>query len=155
MTSHSIVSGAASDPLSETFGAAAEEIVHLILSLRPRHSWVRIAETMAEHGHVRPNGKPWSNFTLQGCCTRLVRRGHLPKTITGPTRKRADAPDLLGTVAGVVKAHPKTKPTLAEVGEALTAAGIRSPRGNAHWSPSTVAALLYRARARRLLATEA
>lgn len=155
MTTHSVVGGTASDPLSESFGSAAEEVVRLVVSLRPRHSWVRIAETLAEHGYVRPNGKPWSNFTLHGCCTRLVRRGHLPKSITGPTRKRADAPDLLGTVAGVVKALPKTKPTLAEVAVALTAAGIRSPRGNAHWSPSTVAALLYRARARRLLATEA
>jgi DNA invertase Pin-like site-specific DNA recombinase len=132
---------------------AAGDLVELVTRLRPAATWDQVVRTLDARGSRRPwDGRAWTRDSLIRACRRLARDGLLPKETLGRTPRGAQDRGLVSLVAAVWSALPS--PTLAAVARRLEAQHVRTPRGGARWSTSSVANLLERAREEGLLAAE-
>ncbi|VFU16676.1 recombinase family protein [Methylocella tundrae] len=108
--------------------------------MRPDHPWEDVVRVLNLKRPVRP----WTVERLRRAVRRLVRE-HLaePRLIERARRKPAE--DRLTTlVSGIAMGDPDM--SLREIAAQLEAMRERTPRGGAHWSPSSVKNLLDRAK---------
>jgi DNA invertase Pin-like site-specific DNA recombinase len=125
---------------------AAGDIANLVARLRPAASWDQVVRTLDAQGRRRPwDGRPWTRDSLIRACRRLARDGLLPAEILDRAPRGAEDHSLVALVAAIWSALPS--PTLAAVARRLEAQHVRTPRGGARWSASSVANLLRQARA--------
>lgn len=129
---------------------AAAPILPAVQALRPGRPWAEVARVLAARGAARPDGRPWTPDSLVRACRVLVREGLLDAVVLArgaPARRDAALVTLVASLHGALP-----RPTLAAIAEQLRRAHVRTPRGSAAWSGSSVRALLDRARAEGLLA---
>lgn len=146
---------------SERVAAAAGDFLPIVQRLRPAQSWDRIVDVLNTAVRKRPgdNPAPWTRDALIRAVRRLVADGLADPALlkAAPRRsKRTVAEDkrLVELVATIHNAADDEKPTLARIGRQLERQGVLTKTGARTWAPSSVKALLDRARERGLLDRE-
>lgn len=146
------------DRLSERVVAGAGEFLPVVERLRPAHPWDRVVDVLNTAVKKRPgdNPAPWTRDALIRAVHRLVGDGLADPGLLKPAprrSKKAVARDrrLVELVATIHNAADGEKPTLARIGRQLERQGIPSKTGARTWAPSSVKALLDRAREQGLL----
>jgi DNA invertase Pin-like site-specific DNA recombinase len=152
------VARARDDHLNERVIIGADEFLPIVQRLRPDHPWDRIVDVLNTALKKRPgdNPAPWTRDALIRAVRRLVAEGLADTSLlkAAPRRSRkAVAQDkrLVELVATIHNAAEGEKPTLARIGRQLERQGVRTATGAKTWAPSSVKALLDRARERGLL----
>lgn len=155
---HAKVAQARDARLSERVAAGASEFLPVVQKLRPAQPWDRIVDVLNASKKARPgdNTAPWTRDALIRAVKRLVAAGLADQSLlkAAPRRsKKAEAFNsrLLELVATIHNAADGKKPTLAKIGRQLERQGIRTVTGSKTWAPSSVKALLDKAREDGLL----
>lgn len=155
------VARARGDRVSERVALGAGEFLPIVRRLRPDHPWDRVVDVLNTAMKKRPgdNPAPWTRDALIRAVRRLVAEGLADPGLlkAAPRRsKKAVARDrrLVELVATIHNAADGDKPTLARIGRQLERQGVRTATGAKTWAPSSVKALLDRAREQGLIASE-
>lgn len=132
--------------------AEAETWISHVRRLRPATPWpdlARIVNAAAPAGQ-----RPLSGDALVRRARLLAREGLLDPALLRPTPPRTrHQPGRTAHAVELAAAYLRGRPdaTLAELGAALLRLKLRPPRGGAAWAPSSLKALLDRARALGLI----
>ena len=152
------VARARDDRRSERVAGGAGEFLPIVQRLRPAQPWDRVVDVLNTAMKKRPgdNPAPWTRDALIRAVRRLVTDGLADPALlkAAPRRaKKAIAQDtrLVELVATIHNAAGGEKPTLARIGRQLERQGVLTKTGARTWAPSSVKALLDRARAQGLL----
>lgn len=152
------VARARDDRLSERVAEGAGEFLPVVERLRPAQPWDRVVDVLNTAVKNRPgdNPAPWTRDALIRAVRRLVGDGLADPGLLKPAprrSKKAVAQDkrLVELVATIHNAADGEKPTLARIGRQLERQGIPTKTGARTWAPSSVKALLDRAREQGLL----
>lgn len=155
------VARARDERLSERVIAGAQEFMPIVRRLRPDHPWDRIVDVLNGAMKARPGdtSSSWTRDALIRAVKRLVADGLAdPELLKAAPRRsgKAVAQDrrLVELVATIHNAAAGEKPTLARIGRQLERQGIPTKTGARTWAPSSVKALLDRAREQGLLDLE-
>ena len=106
--------------------------------MRPQHSWEDVVRVLNHKGHS------WTIERLRRAVHRLVTEKMAEPELIKRSPRRPPEDRLMTLVAGIAIADPDL--TLQEIGKQLEAMRERTPRGARQWQPSSVKALLDRAR---------
>lgn len=143
---------------SERVAAGAGEFLPIVRRLRPGHPWDRVVDVLNTAMKKRPGGNaaPWTRDALIRAVKRLVADGLAEPDLlkAAPRRPRSSAAQgrrLVELVATIHNAADGEKPTLARIGRQLERQGVPTATGARTWAPSSVKALLDRAREQGLL----
>lgn len=155
------VARARDDRRSERVAAGAGEFLPVVRRLRPAQPWDRVVDVLNTAVKKRPgdNPAPWTRDALIRAVRRLVADGLAEPDLlkAAPRRaKKAIAQDkrLVELVATIHNAAAGEKPTLTRIGRQLERQGVLTKTGARTWAPSSVKALLDRAREQGLLDQE-
>ena len=155
------IARARDDRLSERVIAGADEFLPIVQRLRPGHPWDRVVDVLNTAMRKRPGDDPapWTRDALIRAVRRLVADGLADPDLlkAAPRRSRkavAQTARLVELVATIHNAADGGKPTLARIGRQLERQGIRTATGAKTWAPSSVKALLDRAREQGLITPE-
>lgn len=130
---------------------AAPDLVPAIKRLRPGAPWDHVVQVLRAKGSVRPwDRKPWTRDSVIRAAKRLARDGLIDATTLHRAPRGPENDSLTALVAAIWSALPR--PTLAACARQLETQYIRTPRGGARWSPSSVANILQKARDQGLIA---
>lgn len=122
--------------------AGADVWLPVVRRMRPDRPWREVARAVSA-----ATGVTWTSERLTRAVRRFVAEGLADAALLTPAPRRSGPDRLLATVAGMARAGL----TLRAIGAELAAMRERTPRGGAEWSVSSVAHLLARAKAARLL----
>ncbi len=122
--------------------AGADVWLPVVRRMRPGRSWGEVARAVST-----ATGAAWSADRLARAVRRFVAEGLAEAELLSPAPRRRAPDRLLAAVAGMARAGL----TLRAIGAELTAMRERTPRGGETWSVSSVAHLLARAKAARLI----
>lgn len=106
--------------------------------MRPQHSWEDVVRVLNHKGHS------WTIERLRRAVHRLVTEKMAEPELIKRSPRRPPEDRLMTLVAGIAIADPDL--TLQDIGKQLEAMRERTPRGARQWQPSSVKALLDRAR---------
>jgi DNA invertase Pin-like site-specific DNA recombinase len=155
------VARARDERLSERVARGADEFLPVVQRLRPDHPWDRVVDVLNSAMKKRPgdNPSPWTRDALIRAVRRLVADGVADPGLlkAAPRRSRksmAQNRRLVELVATIYNAADGEKPTLARIGRQLERQGVRTSTGARTWAPSSVKALLDRAREHKLIDLE-
>lgn len=125
--------------------AGMDEWMPVVERMRPDHSWEDIAHVLSA-----PATKRWTPERLRRAAKRLVAEGLAERDLLrrAPTKRPDDR--VLRLVASIALANPDM--SLRKVAAQLEAMRECTPRKRKQWNPSSVKALLDRARREGLLA---
>ncbi|MGB0440065.1 MAG: recombinase family protein, partial [Paracoccaceae bacterium] len=130
------------DRLAET----AQEWVPQVRRLRPDMPWEDVLRII---NAPLPPARRWTQNRLMRAVSAYVRDGFLPDTVLRRATRRATDDRLPAIVAALKGADPDM--TLQAMCDRLEAMREPTPRGRAHWQPSSVKHLLTRAKALGLI----
>ena len=155
------VAQARDDRLGERVVAGAAEFLPIVQRLRPHQPWDRVVDVLNGAMKRRPgdNPAPWTRDALVRAVRHLVAEGLADPGLlrAAPRRSRksvAQGKRLVELVATIHNAADGDKPTLARIGRQLERQGVRTATGARTWAPSSVKALLDRAREQGLVEPE-
>ncbi|AMY04038.1 recombinase family protein [Mesorhizobium ciceri] len=117
---------------------SAQTWLPTVRRLRPQHSWDDVVRVLNRKGHS------WTIERLRRAVHRLVRERIAEPALIKRAPRRPPEDRLMTLVAGIALADPDL--TLLEIGAQLERMHERTPRGARQWQPSSVKALLDRAR---------
>ncbi len=120
--------------------ASMEAWLPKVRALRPANSWGKVAKALGRLGS--PN-QPWTADRLSRAVRRLVAEGLAEPELIEPAPRKPPKDDILLVIAGIKGADPEI--SLRAIAARLEDMRIRTPRGGATWSASSVKALLDRA----------
>lgn len=125
--------------------AGMDEWMPIVRSMRPDQPWDIVAAALNASA-----AREWTPERLRRAVKRLVREGLAERDLLrrAPTKRPYARP--LTVVAGIALANPNM--SLRKIAAQLEAMRERAPRGRQRWTPSSVKALLDRARREGLLA---
>jgi len=116
-----------------------ETFMPTVRKLRPGRPWPEVAVAV-----TRETGTAWTIKRLRQSVRRLVAEGLVDRAIMArsarPRRRRSD--ELAVLVQGIALANPGL--SLRAIGGQLEAMKLKTPAGNANWSPTSVSHLLNR-----------
>jgi DNA invertase Pin-like site-specific DNA recombinase len=127
----------------------ADSVLPVIRALRPAYPWDAVARSLNKNGSRRPDGGPWTGPALARATGRLARDGFVDKRVLERTPRRCETEDLVTLVA--MAAKTVKPPTLKNIAEHLEELHCRTPRGETHWSISSIQNLLAQAVTQGLL----
>ncbi|PWC44299.1 hypothetical protein TSO221_18520 [Azospirillum sp. TSO22-1] len=152
------VAQARDERLSERVIAGAQEFLPVVQRLRPEHPWDRVVDVLNGAMKMRPgdNASPWTRDALIRAVKRLVGEGLADPGLlkAAPRRSKkavAQGRRLVELVATIHNASGAEKPMLARIGRQLERQGVRTATGAKTWAPSSVKALLDKAREEGLI----
>jgi len=141
--------------------AGADQFLPIVQRLRPDHPWDRVVDVLNGALKLRPGDNPsdWTRDALIRAVRRLVADGIADASLlkAAPRRSRkavAQTTHLVELVATIHNAADGDKPTLARIGRQLERQGVRTTTGAKTWAPSSIKALLGRAREQGLITLE-
>jgi DNA invertase Pin-like site-specific DNA recombinase len=114
--------------------------------MRPQHSWDDVVRVLNSSGHS------WTIERLRRAVHRLVRERIAEPALIERSPRRPPEDRLMTLVAGIAIADPDL--TLRDIAGQLEQMHERTPRGGRRWQPSSVKALLDRARRLGLVAPD-
>ena len=120
----------------------------VVRRLRPERPWDEVVR--AVNAALPAGRRRWTQDRLVRAVRRLVAEGLADPALLAPAPRRPAADRLVAIVAGIARSAPHL--TLRAIGAELARLRERTPRGGLHWSPSSVAHLLERARKAGLVA---
>lgn len=113
-----------------------DNFLPVVKRLRPFNSWHDVAAVL---NHA---GQSWTVERLRRAVARLVREKLAPADLLARAPRRPVDDRLAAIVAGIALADPSL--SLRQIAAQLEKMRERTPRGGAHWSPSSVKNLLDR-----------
>lgn len=111
-----------------------------VRALRPANSWGKVAKFL---GRLGSPDRPWTADRLSRAVRRLVTEGLAEPALIEPAPRKPPKEDILLVIAGIKGADSEI--SLRAIAARLEEMRIRTPRGGATWSASSVKALLDRA----------
>lgn len=114
---------------------------------RPERDWQTVTDMV--NGALPRDARTWTPERLKRAVKRFVSEGMLDARVLNRAPVKPASDRLMVIVASIAGAEPR--PTLKLIADSLQQMRERTPRGSAHWSPSSVKMLVDRAREHGLL----